>query len=893
MRRSLLLFVVGLTSLLAFVPSAESQGKKKPKAPLWSDQKDAFGDPLPIGAVARIGTSRYRLPEAGSPQAVALTPDGKLLAVLGLGGDIEIWELPAWKRQRLLRGRSFDKNNPPQFLGLTFSPDSKKLVTFYANQQCLHVIDVATGKALKKLALGKNDPRGAPTLTLLRDGQTLVGSFNIQVPNGNMVQEVQIWDLAKDKLTRSFPMPMDRSAGQSPRVISADGRWLAQALLDEEAIAKDNRVDAYIEIWDLKTGKLARKIETDGGMLMPKLAYSPDGKWLAASNGQSILRIYDADTGKERHNIRLRRAPLSHLEFSPDSASLYVADQDGKITLWDPASGERTASHAIPNSSAVRHLVFQPDGKVLALGYDMDAVHLWEVATGKQLSPTGVPASVITEVAFAANGDLFVAAEDGFFAWWNPRTGAKLRDLKLELPSRDEDGIFRVVDVDPRRPRTGLISSVTMSQNGEFLANTNGNSLSFHDAKTGKLLYDDELNNAGDRAVTFLDGGSKVAAMQGKKVRVWNARSGRDLAVFNIPLRKHEIAVKLSASPNGKHFAVVTTTNEGVGRALLWDVDSKKIVRELPAGPGNAIQFSPDGQWLALTGAGGLETAQLTRVGAAKGETLLKLGGEVQEISRIAFAPDGRQLALAVIVPTGDRDKSRLVIFEMASKKIRLELVGHEAGVIESLSFARDGGLLASGASDTTVLVWQAGLRAFLASPPGKGVGAEGKPAAAADLADWYQQIAGTNPKAAFQHMIKLAQVPKQAVKLFEDKIAPAKKPDAGEKTIPQWIHDLGSGTFAVRSKASAMLQKIGMTVEPDLRAALPKATDVETKRRIEELLDRFALHEWTQEEVLHARAVEVLETLATPEARTLLTRWSEGDPGAVLTQEARKALNR
>jgi hypothetical protein len=65
----------------------------------------------------------------------------------------------------------------------------------------------------------------------------------------------------------------------------------------------------------------------------------------------------------------------------------------------------------------------------------------------------------------------------------------------------------------------------------------------------------------------------------------------------------------------------------------------------------------------------------------------------------------------------------------------------------------------------------------------------------------------------------------------------------------------------------------------------------VETKRRIEELLEHLAAYEWSAEEVLHARAVEVLDAIGTPAARALLTRWASGDPAAVLTTEARRAL--
>jgi hypothetical protein len=57
--------------------------------------------------------------------------------------------------------------------------------------------------------------------------------------------------------------------------------------------------------------------------------------------------------------------------------------------------------------------------------------------------------------------------------------------------------------------------------------------------------------------------------------------------------------------------------------------------------------------------------------------------------------------------------------------------------------------------------------------------------------------------------------------------------------------------------------------------------------------VEQFAAHEWTADEVRHARAVEVAEAIASPEARAALTRWASGDAGAILTQQARQALTR
>jgi hypothetical protein len=199
------------------------------------------------------------------------------------------------------------------------------------------------------------------------------------------------------------------------------------------------------------------------------------------------------------------------------------------------------------------------------------------------------------------------------------------------------------------------------------------------------------------------------------------------------------------------------------------------------------------------------------------------------------------------------------------------------------LAFSPDGALLASGSADTSALTWKAGLRAFADKPAAKDTQPD-------ELNDWFAKLAGPDAKAAFQAMIKLAQTPAQAVKLFESKIEPARKPDPGDRAIPRLIQDLGSDAFTVRTKADQTLQKLGAAAESDLRKAM-QGTSLETRRRIEVLLDRLVNRILTNDELRHIRAVEVLETIASPDARALLTRWTGGDPSAILTVEARKAL--
>ena len=178
-------------------------------------------------------------------------------------------------------------------------------------------------------------------------------------------------------LRHTIEIPINNFDGrQSMPTISDDGKWLVtSATMQNPNPRNPDRVETHLEFWDLATGKSVRKIELETPMIFTAL--SPDGKWLAASNGQSVLRFFDAASGKEVHNIRMRRAAVSDLAFSPDSKTLYVADHSGTIGRFDPVRGERIGETKTPVPTAgVRYIAF-PGRQALAMAYG-DAIHFWK-----------------------------------------------------------------------------------------------------------------------------------------------------------------------------------------------------------------------------------------------------------------------------------------------------------------------------------------------------------------------------------------------------------------------------------------------------------------------------------------------------------------------------------
>ncbi len=843
--RQLFLLVVVVTSA-PIIPGALVAQEPAPK--------DAQVDPLPDGAVARIGTARYRV--RSHLHACLLAPDGSALARNAPIDGITVWRLPAWSRYRTIGMDVVDPDTVASFKSQAFTPDSKKLVLFDANTEQILVYDLAASRIASRAALRVHGPFHDASIAVANDQKTFVFTWD---ETSSLKQAFLVCDLNTGAVRHTLRLAYDRVSPDPQFALAPDGRRLVRnGVLDAQKAGA-----CALEIWDLASGKAVRSI--DIGSPMTKLLCSPDSKTLLAIDRAGALRTFDLDAGKERAIKAGSSGTL--LAFSPDSSCFYLGQEGGDLVCRNTADGEVKAVFACPVHSETIQLAFPGDGKVLALSADRTTLYYWDVREKKLLSPTDMPAGPIAQLAFSSQNALLVAASNGHAAWWNARTGLKAGDLRLADPKTK--GPLRL---DPAR--------LALGAGGDVIALAD-QGLGFFDAKSGQLLHS-QKGIAGKAPLCFFDNGKKVAVLDGKRVRIWDARTGQELAAIDVRLPLVGAGGTISASADGKVLAIAQALDGQPPRhwVSVWDAETRQLStdeRRLSSLTGVAV--SPDGRWLGLNEG---ERLVLLRVGTAGANARRELSQPGGEISCLAFSPDGRHLAYAAHVPLNSPLASRIYIYEMASKQIRLELPGHAAGLVDRLAHAQDG-LLASAATDGDILVWPAGLAAFGQGP---------KPDAnATDLNARFSAMTGSDAKAAFKGMIELVRTPRATVELLQARIPPVAKP-AAERTIAQWIDDLGSGQFPVRTRASAELQKSGVRAETELRAALGRAPDLETKRRIESLLERIAANEATPNPV-PSRAVEVLEAIATPEARKLLARWASGDPAAPLTVEARKASAR
>ena len=282
--------------------------------------------------------------------------------------------------------------------------------------------------------------------------------------------------------------------------------------------------------------------------------------------------------------------------------------------------------------------------------------------------------------------------------------------------------------------------------------------------------------------------------------------------------------------------------------------------------------FSPDGETLAVISLPTklefwhLPSGRLLReTPLADQEDLPR----VFSLPTVAFASHGQWIAFT-------HQEGEIALLETLTGKEILTLRGHQ-GYISSLAFSPDNRRMLTGGRDTTALLWS-----ILPENPEL-------PTAWKDDVQLWQQLGGP-PDRAYKTAWALMAHPQRAMEVLAKRLQPDE--GATDKEIRELVSNLSSGQFPKREQAMRRLKQVGTRALPSLEDALKKAPDLESTRRIQELLKTVETS-LTPETLRDVRGLQILEMIATPEARKLLALVAAGDAGAGKTRLAQAALAR
>jgi len=171
------------------------------------------------------------------------------------------------------------------------------------------------------------------------------------------------------------------------------------------------------------------------------VAYSPDGKWVAAGCTDHSFRVWEAATSKETLRNENHTGPIMALAFSPDSRWLASASSDRTIKIWDVASGQKRAEllgHTDPLSS----VAFSPDGRYVVSGAgairfnpgSAGEVKLWDASTGALAAELKGHTRGVSSVAFSPDGRTVASAsrDNSVKLWTCPARRRRKRRARSE-----------------------------------------------------------------------------------------------------------------------------------------------------------------------------------------------------------------------------------------------------------------------------------------------------------------------------------------------------------------------------------------------------------------------------------------------------------------------------
>jgi WD40 repeat protein len=186
-----------------------------------------------------------------------------------------------------------------------------------------------------------------------------------------------------------------------------DMKSLAETL--SFAFSPDGKALACAGAWD-DSSFLAGNFNIQGVEVTPKKGY--------------LVLLWDPATGKEIRRFEGLRDKVRSVAFSPDGKKLAAAARDGQVCLWDAATGkELLFIMAHPDTTdatfaASPCVAFAPDGKQLATASTDRTVRLWDATTGKELMRFQADGALYT-LAFAADGKTLVSggADTAVYVW--------------------------------------------------------------------------------------------------------------------------------------------------------------------------------------------------------------------------------------------------------------------------------------------------------------------------------------------------------------------------------------------------------------------------------------------------------------------------------------------
>ena len=480
------------------------------------------------------------------------------------------------------------------------------------------------------LQTGYNNIFGATRLVFSPDGRLLAtGTFRSNT--------IKLWETATNRKLRDLSASGQTAPGLAPMIaFSRDGRLIA-------ASAADNSV----KIWDVNSGRELQTLAGPQGGVTAAfgvyfIAFAADNRLVTVSDA---ARVWDLNSGRELRTLETTSPGTTGfngtdggMALSSDGTQLLILNDDNEVRVIDLSSGRETRRVKLSDKRADSvSLAISPDGHLLAAANIDKRLRLFDLNTKKE-QDLGQTAKDYSQIKFSRDGRLLALSENYVVKIWDAATARELVQIKI--------------------PNTGAFTT----QADAFMA----------------------LSEDGKRIAT---GGFDTDTI------IWEVGTGKRISTLN---GRTNMAYNVAFSADGNQLSS--------GGRTRWDLRTGRGLRMIPASPQKTYEVpSPDGRVLAVRKP---SDNVLTLVETPSGRQLQQLtpSGETGVVDKMRFSADGRLLAVvygpsdnqrqAPATATSYMRGSQVKIWDVKSGRELHSLVSD--GIPNEAEFSADGSVIAT-----------------------------------------------------------------------------------------------------------------------------------------------------------------------------------------------------
>jgi WD40 repeat protein len=465
--------------------------------------------------------------------------------------------------------------------------------------------------------------------------------------------QIALWQPGHDGAAR----PLGPAMPTAPLDIaySSDGRWVA-------AIGNDS----HVYVWDTTREGSRRSLRNTGTAY--GLAFGPGGK-LALASVDGTVRVWDVDGTASPVVIRQPKGTLStSVAFSPDGGRIAVGGSE-KVMVFSTDGRTEPQIYRGSESFTYTSVAFSPDGRRIAAGTDERTIRIWDLSDHTRGLALGGHYSVVRDLAFSPDGRRLVSgSDDATVRVWDTTDAAD--PTTVALPTSDgaamlsDDGSYTAVSAAP-----GAISV--------FPTLTPKNATVLHNAPPAP------------RVLSVSTGGRGIVTRDSERIYWWRTAEGSKPSVLDCGSQPEGPLRYLAAlSDDGRVLAV----DCGDYEIRVWRADNRQVTGRIDGlGP---IAISPDASLVALF----QDSPDVVLWDPTVGRVVRTLKRHSGGADHVRFSPDGRLLAAA-------GDDGAIRIWTVAGDDDPVVLTG-TVGQSTAIGFSPDGKLIAGAGTDDVVRVW-------------------------------------------------------------------------------------------------------------------------------------------------------------------------------------------